>query len=125
MKRSESRRGMAATGKTREAAITFFDAIIERRFSDADKALDEVKARRNANPEFREGYIKALEGMLFSAKSGDERDFFNRASYTEETMDNYSRDFKDLIRRGINKPFDLGFFSAWSDLVHYRSNAKK
>ncbi len=125
MKRSESRRGMAATGKTREAAITFFDAIIERRFSDADKALNEVKARKNTNPEFREGYMRALEGMLFSAKSGDDRDFLNRASYDEESMDRYSRDFKDLIRRGINKPFDLGFFSAWSDLMHYRLNAKK
>ena len=112
MKRSESRRGMAATGKTREAAIIFFDAIIERRFSEADKALNEVKARKNTNPEFREGYMRALEGMLFSAKSGDDRDFLNRASYDEESMDRYSRDFKDLIRRGINKPFDLGFFSA-------------
>jgi hypothetical protein len=77
---------MTATGKTREAVIVFFDAVIERRFSDADKALDEVRNRKNPNPEFQEGYIKALEGILISARSGDERDFLNKASYTEEGL---------------------------------------
>jgi hypothetical protein len=41
--------------------IVFFDAVIERRFSDADKALEEVRGKRKANPEFQEGYMKALE----------------------------------------------------------------
>ena len=125
MKRSDRPRGMTATGKTREAVIVFFDAVIERRFSDADKALDEVKGRRNANPEFQGGYIKALEGMLNSAKSGDDRDFFNRASPTEEKLARYSQDFRKITQTGQPKPFDLGFFSAWSDLVHYRIAAKK
>ncbi len=125
MKRSERPRGMTATGKTREAVIVFFDAVIERRFSDADKALDEVKGRRNANPEFQGGYIKALEGMLSSAKSGDDRDFFNRASAAEESLERYSQDFRKITHTGQPKPFDLGFFSAWSDLVHYRIAAKK
>ncbi len=52
MKRSDKPRGMTATGKTREAVIVFFDAIIERRFSDADKALEEVRNKKNTNPEF-------------------------------------------------------------------------
>ena len=125
MKRSDRPRGMTATGKTREAVIVFFDAVLERRFSDADKALDEVKGRKNANPEFQGGYIKALEGMLSSAKSGDERDFFNRSLSTEEALEKYSQDFRATTRIGQPKPFDLGFFSAWSDLVHYRLATKK
>jgi len=116
---------MTATGKTREAVIVFFDAVIERRFSDADKALDEVRGRKNANPEFQEGYIKALEGILTSVRSGDERDFFNRASTTEEGLEKHSKDFRELLMKGRPKPFDTGFFSAWSDLVHYRMAAKK
>lgn len=116
---------MTATGKTRESVIVFFDAVIERRFSDADKALDEVRSRRNANPEFQEGYIKALEGILTSARSGDDRDFFNRASVTEEGMEKHSKDFRELLMKGRPKPFDTGFFSAWSDMAHYRLAAKK
>jgi hypothetical protein len=125
MKRSDKPRGMTATGKTREAVIVFFDAVIERRFSDADKALEEVRGKRNANPDFQEGYIKALEGILISARSGDERDFFNRASATEEGLEKHSKDFRELLMKGRPKPFDTGFFSAWSDLVHYRLAAKK
>ena len=120
MKRFDKPRGMTATGKTREAVIVFFDAIIERRFSDADKALVEVKIRKNPNPEFQEGYIKALEGILISARSGDERDFLNKASFTEEAMQKYSADFKDILQKGLPQLFDLGFFSAWADLMHYR-----
>ena len=125
MKRSDRPRGMTATGKTREAVIVFFDAVIERRFSDADKALDEVKGRKNPNPDFQEGYIKALEGILTSSRSGDERDFFNRGDYSEEGLEKHSRDFRELLMKGRPKPFDVGFFSAWSDLVHYRLAAKK
>lgn len=124
-KRSDKPRGMTATGKTREAVIIFFDAVIERRFSDADKALDEVMNKKNPNPEFQEGYIKALEGILTSARSGDERDFLNKANYTEEGLEKYSREFREILQKGRPKPFDIGFFSAWSDLVHYRQAANK
>ncbi len=125
MKRTEKSRALTATGKTRESVILFFDAVIERRFSDADKALEEVRMRKNANPEFQEGYIKALEGMLTSARSNDERDFFNRASTTEEGLEKHSKDFRELLMKGRPKPFDTGFFSAWADLVHYRLASKK
>jgi len=116
---------MTATGKTREAVIVFFDAVIERRFSDADKALEEIRNRKNTNPEFHEGYIKALEGILTSARSGDERDFLNKASTTEEALEGYSKDFRDILQKGRPKPFDTGFFSAWLDLIHYRLATKK
>ena len=116
---------MTATGKTREAVIVFFDAIIERRFSDADKALEEVRNKKNANPEFQEGYIKALEGILISARSGDERDFLNKTNTNEVGLEKHSKDFREILQKGRPKPFDTGFFSAWSDLIHYRLASKK
>jgi hypothetical protein len=125
MKRSDKPRALTATGKTREAVIVFFDAVIERRFSDADKSLEEVRGRRNANPEFQEGYLKALEGILTSARSGDERDFLNKSGTDEESLERYSKDFRDLIKNGIPKAFDTGFFSAWLDLIHYRLASHK
>jgi hypothetical protein len=125
MKKSDRPRGLTATGKTREAVIEFFDALIERRFSDADKALEEVRNRKNPNPEFQDGYIKALEGILTSARSGDERDYLSRASNTEEGLEKQSKDFKEILQKGRPKPFDIGFFSAWSDLIHYRLATNK
>jgi hypothetical protein len=116
---------MTATGKTREAVIVFFDAVIERRFSDADKALEEVRSRKNPNPEFQDGYIKALEGILTSARSGDERDFLNKVSYTEGS--------ESMVRTGaflmkVGQGVDLGFFSAgrtWSFTDSRRTRSLK
>jgi hypothetical protein len=125
MKRSDRPRGLTATGKTREAVIIFFDAVIERRFSDADKALEEVRNRKLSNPEFQDGYTKALEGILTSARSGDERDYLNRSSNTEDGLEKQSSDFREILIKGRPKPFDLGFFSAWSDLIHYRIATNK
>ena len=125
MKRSDRPRGMSTTGKTREAVILFFDAVIERRFSDADKVLGEVRGRRYASPEFQDGYIKALEGILTSARSGDERDFFNKASFSKESIEKYSYDFRGILLKGYPKPFDIGFLSAWLDLMHYRLASNK
>jgi hypothetical protein len=116
---------MTTTGKTRESVILFFDSIIERRFSDADKALIDVKEKRNINPDFKEGYVKALEGILISAKSGDDRDFFNKAEYQKEDMERYSKNFRQIIQNGIHSPFDTGYFSAWSDFIHYRISISK
>ncbi len=125
MKRSDRPRGLSTTGKTREATILFFDAVIERRFSDADKALETIRDRKYASPEFQEGYIKALEGMLTSARSGDERDFFTKADFTEESMDRYGHDFRSILLKGYPKPFDTGFLSAWADFMHYRLASNK
>ncbi|MBM3292008.1 hypothetical protein FJY84_04955 [Candidatus Bathyarchaeota archaeon] len=116
---------MSTTGKTRESVILFYDSLIERRFSDAEKALTDVKEKRNINPDFKEGYVKALEGMLISAKSGDDRDFFNKAVYQKNEMERYSKDFRQIIQGGIHSPFDIGYFSAWSDFIHYRISITK
>jgi len=125
MRKSEATKGMTATGKTRESVIEFYDSLIERRFSDGEKALEEVRKRKYSNPEFQDGYNKALEGMLISARSGDERDFLNKAIYDEVAMEKYIQDFRNILKNGFPKPFDIGFFSAWSDFMHYRVATKK
>ena len=73
MKRSDKPSGMTTTGKTREAVIVFFDAVIERRFSDADKALGEVRGKRKANPEFQKGYSEgaSMPGNVSKSWNGD------------------------------------------------------
>ena len=125
MKKPELAKALTATGKTRESVIEFFDALIDRRFSDAEKSLEEVRVRKYGDLDFQDGYRKALEGMLMSARSGDERDFLNKSVYDEDSVDGYVSDFRTIIKNGQPKPFDLGFFSAWSDFMNYRIAAKK
>jgi hypothetical protein len=105
--------------------MTFFDNIFERKFSDAERDLKVVKENRFGDADFKEGYVKAMEGLLLSYRSGDERDFLTRAPFDKKSMDRYKKEFRSFLRNGVHSPFDVGFFLAWSDLIQYRLNAKK
>ncbi len=114
-----------ASKKARDDIIVFFENLLARRFSDAARAIEVIREKRFGKTEFKEGYINALEGLLISSRSGDERDFLNRASFDISSMKTYKKEFRSIVRNGINSPFDMGFFSAWSDLVQYRLNMEK
>ena len=109
-----------ASKKARDDVITFFENLGERRFRDASRALKVLKKKSFGDPEFREGYLKGLDGLLLSARTGDERDFLNRAPFDPQSMKRYKKEFSEFVKNGIRSPFDVGFFLAWLDMVQYR-----
>jgi hypothetical protein len=109
-----------ASKKARDDVIAFFENLGERRFRDASRALKALKKKSFGDPEFSEGYIKGLEGLLLSARTGDERDFLNRAPFDPQSMKRYKKEFSEFVKNGVRSPFDVGFFLAWSDMVQYR-----
>jgi hypothetical protein len=114
-----------ASKKARDDVIAFFDNIEERRFTDASRTLQSIMKKSFGDAEFKEGYTKALEGLLLSARTGDERDFLNRAPFDAKTMKRYQKEFRDFVKDGVHSPFDIGFFLAWSDLVQHRLDTGK
>ncbi|MCW4035646.1 MAG: hypothetical protein NWE75_00475 [Candidatus Bathyarchaeota archaeon] len=119
------RRGLMSSKAAKDDVVAFFENLYSRRFSEAEKAIEAVRERRFGNNEFKEGYVKALEGLLLSCKSGDERDFLNRAPFDSRSMKRYRKQFRDFLKKGIHSPFDIGYFMAWSDLVQYRLENEK
>jgi len=99
--------------------------MIDRRFTDAEKALEEIKTRKLTDEEFKTGYINALEGVLLSVRSGDERDFYNRNNFDEKSLKAHRDEFKEFRKTPIRTQFDSGYFAAWSDLMQYRGNLEK
>jgi hypothetical protein len=120
MKNSRSGKGMLSSQEIRKATIPFFENIMERKFSDAIKSLEKIRGKNFNSEEFKEGYIHALEGVLLSSRSGDERDFYNKPVLELKEINRYKKSFRDLILEGQHTVFDEGYFSAWSDLMHYR-----
>lgn len=114
-----------ASKKTRGDVIDFFESLLARRFSDASRALKSIKEKRQGDTEFKEGYVNALEGLVLSFRTGDERDFLNRVHLDTDSMRMYRKKFRAFIRNGVRSPFDIGFFSAWSDLMQYRLNTER
>lgn len=123
-KTSKPGRKLSVTGKTRESVITFFDNLLDRKFSDAERELENLKQKRFPDAEYRTGYTNALEGLLLSVRSGDERDFYNR-THNGKTLNDYIKEFKDFRKLPVRTQFDQGYFSAWTDILQYRINTDK
>ena len=113
---------LSVTGKTRDIVVSFFDNLFDRKFSDAEKELENIKSRKFPDEEYQQGYLNALEGLLLSVRSGDERDFYNRLNMSGKTYDEYIKSFKEFRKLPIRTQFDQGYFSAWMDVIQYRLN---
>jgi hypothetical protein len=122
---NNSGRKLSVTGKTRESVILFLNNLLERKFTDAEKELENLKEKKFPDEEYQKGYINTLEGLLLSVRSGDERDFYNRTSMNNRSLDDYIKEFKEFRKLPNRTQFDQGYFSAWTDVLQFRINAEK
>jgi hypothetical protein len=124
-KTSSNTKGLSVRGKTRKAVAEFIDNLLDRRFTDAERSLEDIKGCTFSDDEYKNGYLKALEGLLLTVRSGDDRDFLNRNQFTPEDLKKYREDFKGFSSSSIRTGWDSGYFAAWSDLMQYKYNAEK
>jgi hypothetical protein len=117
-------RKLTVTGKTRESVVNFFNNLLDRKFTDAERELENIRQKKFPDEEYRRGYTNALEGLLLSVRSGDERDFYNRTN-NGKMLDDYIKEFKEFRKIPVRTQFDQGFFSAWTDIFQYRINTDK
>ena len=111
--------------KARDDIIMYFESLDSRRFAEAEKAIKAIREKRFGDADFTEGYTKALEGILASIRTGDERDFLNKAPFDVNNMKRYKKSFREFVTNGVHSQFDVGYFMAWSDMVQYRIDNKK
>lgn len=113
---------MITSKKSRDDIINFYECLFTRKFTEAEKALEAVKDGRFGDTEFKKGYTQALEGILLSIRSGDDRDFLIKAPFDKKHLKKYSDDFKVFVQDDGSAPYDVGYFMAWSDLVRYKKD---
>lgn len=77
--------------------------------------------------EWNRGYLQALNGILLTQKSSDERYAFlaNLDLDDEKTIRKHRRDFLNQIKSEFHAEYDRGFFSAWSDFLRVILKLKK
>jgi len=124
-KTSSYTKGLSVRGKTRNAVAEFIEYLLDRRFTDAERSLDAVKDCSFGDDEYKEGYVKAMEGLLLTVRSGDERDFLNKNDFTPDTIKDYREEFKEFASSTIRTSWDSGYFAAWADLMQYKHNMEK
>jgi hypothetical protein len=114
-----------STNKAKDDIVSFFENLKERKFADADKTIKSIREKRFGDTEFQDGYTQALEGILVSIRTGDDRDFLNRAPFDAKNMNRYKKGFRDYVKGDVHSQFDVGYFMAWSDFVQYRLDTGK
>jgi len=93
-------------------AERFYQAVIERRISDAEKELDAIRTTIPAT-EGAKGYMKGLEGLLLTAKSTDDRYLYlSKVEKTPTKLKTLRREFAAQGTNVLHSDYDRGFFLA-------------
>jgi hypothetical protein len=100
----------------------FFQLIISRQFTEAERELERLKQKMHKT-EWNRGYFRALYGMYLSRKTnGDAYAFFPKLDLTDKAaLHSYKREFLDHVGSKLHGDFDRGFFSAWADCMRVLS----
>jgi len=95
----------------------YFQAIVERRISDAEKELDTIRTTLPATETAR-GYLKALEGLLLTTKSNDDRYLYlARIEKTPKKLKQLRKDFATHAKSRLHADYDRGYFQALESYV--------
>ena len=63
--------------------------------------------------ESAKGYLKALEGLLLTAKSNDDKYLYlSKIERTQKNLKTLRREFSQQARNGLHSDFDRGYFQA-------------
>jgi len=95
----------------------FFQAVIDRRIADAEKELDTVRASLPAT-ETGKGYLKALEGLLLTAKSNEDKYLYlSKVEKTTKNLKALRREFSRDAKNPLHGDFDRGYFETLESYV--------
>ncbi len=103
----------------------FFQLVEGRRFAQAERILERIRLKTNET-EWNSGFLHALDGMLFTQKSGDSYSFLNNLnSKDEKELKRLKKEFLKKSKNKINADYDRGFFAAWADYIRISMKALK
>lgn len=101
----------------RSPVSQYFQFITERRFSDAEKKLEEVRQALGRS-EQAEGYLKALEGLMLTYRSGSDKYLYlSNLEFTSKNVEALRKEFSEQAESQLHADYDKGYFSALADFM--------
>ena len=93
-------------------AEKFFQAVNDRRISDAEKELDAIRMNMPAT-ELANGYLKALEGLLLASKTTDDKYLYlSKIEMTPTKVKTLRKEFAQHETNELHSDYDRGYFQA-------------
>src|SRR3989475_6170283 len=105
----------------------FLEHVEARAWTDAEKELDIIR-QKSDNSQWSRGYVKALEGLMLTYRTNDDKYIFLPkvlASRTEDTISNLKKEFSEFAANELHGEYDRGYFKALDDYFTLLGNMKK
>src|SRR5437879_6972859 len=95
----------------------FLEHVEARAWTDAEKELDIIR-QKSDNSQWSRGYVKALEGLMLTYRTNDDKYIFLPkvlATRTEDTISNLKKEFSEFASNELHGEYDRGYFKALDD----------
>jgi len=110
--------------ETKNHLSQYFHLIVEKRFGEAEKKLDEIRQTARRSEQDR-GYLKAVEGLLLTYRSSDDKYLYlNNVELTAKNVEALKKEFNEQTASPLYESYDKGYFSALGDFVKTVSRLK-
>ena len=104
----------------------FLEHVEARAWTDAEKELDTIR-QKSDNSQWSRGYVKALEGLMLTYRTNDDKYIFLPkilANRTEDTIGNLKKEFSEFAANELHGEYDRGYFKALDDYFTLLGNVK-
>ena len=104
--------------KVRSLLQQYMQLLNQRRMSEAEKVLQQIKERLKTSPWDR-GFFNALEGIFAAFRAKDNPYFYATQIDPSDTkkLRQLRKEFLEESTNPLQNEFDQGFFSAWAEYV--------
>lgn len=100
----------------------FFQLILERRLSEAERSLEEIETRIRAEGlnEFNRGFIRALKGIILMHRSNDQYVFLSSLNPNNiDALNKYYQEFTRDAGNMLHGDYDRGYFLAMAKYIYF------
>ncbi len=98
-----------------------FQLVSERKFAEAERTLERITVRmeKGGQSEYNVGYLRALEGIILTSRSGSETfEFFGSLDLNDVgALRRYHKEFLNSTKSRFHGDYDRGYFSALADYM--------
>jgi hypothetical protein len=99
-----------------EACAKFFKLIATRKIPEAEEELEKIQTKLDTSKGDL-GYLRALEGLILTQKSGDKNIYLSRASLDENSVKEIRREFLAHASNELHEDYDRGYFQGLADYL--------
>jgi len=98
-----------------QLASAYLKAVAECRLKDSEKEFEQLRGALT-NSEWNRGYLKALEGLLLTLRSNDNRYLYlQRVKLEDKMVKRLKEEFKRHSASELHADYDRGYFAALTD----------